>query len=135
MENDDSVFIYKTIRDRKPTYPASKGVRITKMHDDIQQKFLKQALSYVKRNKGKGKGRDLIMLEVLHNTLLALLDRLVLASPDEVLYEKNLQRMVKKMKSLDIDMGELLQNWEHDKLKELHPEAKVIDDYIKLLAS
>ena len=45
MENDDSVFIYKTIRDRKPTYPASKGVRITKMHDDIQQKFLKQGIN------------------------------------------------------------------------------------------
>ena len=45
MENDESVFIYKTIRERKPTNPASKGVRISKLHNDLEKEFIKRGMN------------------------------------------------------------------------------------------
>lgn len=43
MENDDSVFIYKTIKNKQPK-KIGKGIKIKTLRDSLEQQFLNKGL-------------------------------------------------------------------------------------------
>ena len=43
MENDESVFVYKTIKNKQPK-KIGKGVKLTQLHHDLEQEFLKRGM-------------------------------------------------------------------------------------------